>query len=103
MEDLNTSNENSNEELTYEERLKVTAYLVGWIIVISIPLAFATIFAISVLATITGTPVNTPQAGQLIMVAGALINILIAYPLVLNFLLKKKFNGFRLKVERDKD
>lgn len=98
----NGENDDNGEEIPYEERLSITWYIVSRLFVISTLLLVATVVAISILASITGTSLESESASMVLMLASIAINIFIGYPIVVGWMFKKQFNGFKIKIERDR-
>ncbi len=90
------------EDVPYEDRLRVAWYIVSRSMLVNLVLGMLTGMAIGLLTGITGADANT-QGGSIVgMIAGAAVSILIGFPIVVGWMLKKQFPGFRIKLERDK-
>lgn len=95
----NGANEN---DLPYEERLSITWYIVSRLFIVSTLLLIATVVAISILSSITGTSIKSESASMVLMLASIAINVFIGYPIVVGWMFKKQFKGFKITIERDK-
>lgn len=94
--------EETPEEVPYEDRLKIAWYIISRSILINMVLGMLTVLAIGVLAEITGANTEGSSAQLTAMLAGLAVSILIGFPIVVGWMLKKQFKGFRIKIERDK-
>lgn len=90
------------QEIPYEDRLKIAWYIVSRSMLVNLVLGMITGMAIGLLAGITGAGLDGESASLVGMIAGLAVSILIGFPIVVGWMLKKQFNGFKIRIERDK-